>query len=151
MDNKEVTSMKYTNPTTILQEHIDGKLWLAPPQFWEISRILNLMTFDDLKAFAMKREIKGCETWLPVLKYCTDGLYSVYPGDDLYPDNPDYVGNNNYELRCDKSVNDEIFRTKNLNRMLQLDLQNYVLQVNVNDPFGHMIPMPLTYDINSKL
>ena len=84
--------------TSILHDHINGKLWLAPPQFWEISRIANLSSFDNLKDFSMKREMKGCETWLPILKFCTDGHYSIYPGDDLYPEEPDYVGDKNQTI-----------------------------------------------------
>ena len=152
LDNQEVTSMKYTDPISILRDHTDKKLWLAPPQFWEISRISNLTNFDELKDFSVQREIKGCETWLPILKFCTDGHYSIYPGDDLYPENPDFTGEKNYEMTCDKSVNDKMFKNKNLNRMLQLDLQNYSLQVNVTDSFGHFAPRPIEVDrSDSKL
>ena len=39
-----------------------------------------------------------------------------------------------------------------LNRMLQLDLQNYSLQVNVTDSFGHFAPRPIEVDrSDSKL
>ena len=152
LDNQEVTSMKYTDPTSILHDHTDGKLWLAPPQFWEISRIANLSSFDNLKDFSVKREMKGCETWLPILKFCKDGHYSIYPGDDLYPEEPDYVGDKNYEMKCDISVYDEYFKTQNQNRMLQFDLQSYRFQVNITDPLGHFAPRPLTDEhVNNKL
>ena len=139
-DNQEVTSMQLTDPKTLLQHHIDGKLWLAPPQFWEISRMSNFTRFEDLKNFSAKRESRGCETWLPVLKYCNNGYYSLYPGDDLYPKTPEYDSNLNTEMSSDESVHDVKFKSKNLNRMLQLGLHDYSIQVNIEDPFGHLTP-----------
>ena len=141
LDNQEITSMQLTDPNTILQNHIEGKLWLAPPQIWEISRMSNFCKFEDLKSFAKERECHGCETWLPVLKLCSDGHYSVYPGDDMYPETPDYEGKQSVEVNDNESVYDQTFDSQNLNRMLQLGPHDYSIHVNVKDPFGHMVPI----------
>ena len=140
LDNQEVTSMQLTDPKTLLQQHIDGKLWLAPPQFWEISRMSNFTRLEDLKNFSTKRESRGCETWLPVLKSCNNGQYALYPGDDFYPKTPEYEHNVNGEMTSDESVYDIKFKSKNMNRMLQIGLHDYSIQVNIEDPFGHLTP-----------
>ena len=93
-----------------------------------------------MKNFSEQRESQGCETWLPVLKYCNDGYYSLYPGDDLYPKTPEYDNNLNTEIGSDESVHDVKFKSENMNRMLQIGLHDYSIQVNIMDPFGHCIP-----------
>ena len=140
LDNQEVTSMQFTDPKAVLQSHIDSELWLAPPQFWELSRMSNFTKFDDLKTFSMNRECRGCETWLPVLKPCTDGLFALYPGDNLYPEHPDYEGNQDVDMSGEESVHDSKFCSGNLNRMVQIGLHNYSIHVNIEDPFGHLVP-----------
>ena len=45
LDNKEITSMQFADPIDIMQRHLNGELWLAPPQFWEISRMINIHNF----------------------------------------------------------------------------------------------------------
>ena len=46
LDNKEITSMQFADPIDIMQRHLNGELWLAPPQFWEISRMINIHNFN---------------------------------------------------------------------------------------------------------
>ena len=141
LDNQEITSMQLSDPKTLLQNHFDGKLWLAPPQFWEISRMSNFTKFEELQNFSAKRECRGCETWLPVLTHCNDGYYSIYPGDDIYPKTPNYNDTNEeVDMNSDESVHDKKFATQNKNRMLQRGLHDYTIQVNIEDPFGHMVP-----------
>ena len=142
LDNEEITSMQFTDPNGVLQKHIGSEIWLAPPQFWEISRIANFAKLDDLKTFTVKREYQGCKTWLPVLKIYKDGSLALYPGDDLYPKIPDYEG-------CDKDIEmsiseDSLHNPKincgNLNRMIQAGPNDYSILVNIKDPFGHLVP-----------
>ena len=141
LDNKEITSMQFADPIDIMQRHLNGELWLAPPQFWEISRMINIHNFEDLKTFSIAREHRGCETWLPVLQHYSGGYYSIYPGDDLYPKNPDFYGKEASETGCDDEARgDEEVASQNMNRMKQNGLHDYTIHVNVEDPFGHFIP-----------
>ena len=141
LDNEEVTSMQFTDPKTVLKMYVNGELWLAPPQVWEIAAMANLTKFDDLKTFAINREKLGCESRLPVLKFCSDGMFSLYPGDDLYPSNPDYEGTEEVTEKAEDSVNDAKFETKNQNRMVQIGLHGSTIKVNVKEPFGHLAPI----------
>jgi len=76
----------------VLVQNREEKFWLAPPQFYELSRLLNFAKFDDLKRFASARSLLGTRTWMPYLINVQDGEISIYPQDDLYPSDPDYSG-----------------------------------------------------------
>ena len=91
-DQLEVTASQWTDPASCLQQCTDRQLWLAPPQVYELSKLLNLSRLADLERSARLRQRHGLETWLPVRVECEDGLLSLLPGDHMYPDNPDYVG-----------------------------------------------------------
>ncbi|RWS06891.1 Nucleoside diphosphate-linked moiety X motif 19-like protein, partial [Dinothrombium tinctorium] len=92
LDNSEITTLKWCTPTEMLEEHVQEKVFLAPPQVYELSRIKNLTSFSSMKDFAEKRQQHGTERWLPVLATYKDGALSLLPGDDLYPKIPDVIG-----------------------------------------------------------
>lgn len=92
LDQAEVTAVQWEEPPTLLNQFSLQKYWLAPPQTYELSRLLHFPTQKDLQDFAKKREKEGVETMLPVRVDCSDGTLSIYPGDSRYPSSPDYVG-----------------------------------------------------------
>ena len=67
LDNQEVTESVWTSPAEALEAYTEKKVWLAPPQVWELSRMRNFSKFDELKNFAQDREARGTPTWLPGL------------------------------------------------------------------------------------
>ena len=91
-DQLEVTASQWTDPASCLQQYYDRQLWLAPPQVYELSKMLTMTSAADLKSQARLRQCHGLSTWLPVRVECEDGLLSLLPGDHMYPDNPDYTG-----------------------------------------------------------
>lgn len=64
----------------MLEEHSQEKIFLAPPQVYELSRIHNLSNFNSVQDFASKRQTFGIERWLPVISTYSDGALSVLPG-----------------------------------------------------------------------
>ncbi|RWS01313.1 Nucleoside diphosphate-linked moiety X motif 19-like protein [Dinothrombium tinctorium] len=92
LDNSEITNSKWCTPTEILEEHVQNKVFLAPPQVYELSRIKNLTSFSSVKDFAEKRQKHGIERWLSVQANCKDGSLILLPGDDLYPKIPELIG-----------------------------------------------------------
>ncbi|XP_054165331.1 acyl-coenzyme A diphosphatase NUDT19-like isoform X2 [Oppia nitens] len=92
LDNSEVISLKWCTPIEMLEEHRQEKVFLAPPQVYELSRIYNLPNFKAVQEFAHKRQRLGIERWLPVISTYSDGAISVLPGDDNYPREPDIIG-----------------------------------------------------------
>ena len=47
--------------------HSEEKIWLAPPQFYELSRLAAFESYQDLKDFSQERaENFSVEVWFPV-------------------------------------------------------------------------------------
>jgi len=62
-----------------------------PPQIYELSRMRNIKTEEELRHLVSVRQEHGIERWLPVIRKCTDGVLSLLPGDDFYPKDFDDV------------------------------------------------------------
>jgi hypothetical protein len=71
---------QWIDPGELLAEHSDAKIWLAPPQIYELRRLCNFDKYDDLKRFCAEREQHGCVRWLPVRMTFKDGVMPVLPG-----------------------------------------------------------------------
>lgn len=93
-DNKETTELEWASASKFLLSHANGKsaLQLAPPQIIELTRLLNFTDAEHLKHFAYDRSAVRAIRYLPVICTCDDGMIFLYPGDDLYPAQPDYEG-----------------------------------------------------------
>lgn len=59
----------------------DQKLWLPPPQCYELTRLCLFKKLDDLVDFAQKREKKGNTLMMPVQFKAADGFMHILPGD----------------------------------------------------------------------
>lgn len=69
----------------LLKDYYSEKIWLAPPQLYEISRLFSpgFGDFDAVRDFATRREEKSVERYLPVRIGCTNGAISVLPGNTI--------------------------------------------------------------------
>ena len=142
LDYMEVTDSVWTSPADAIKMHKDKNVWLAPPQIYELSRMRNFSQFDKLRAFVHERESKGCVSWLPLLVKCRNGTLALYPGDDLYPEKPDYHGDREEPLSfSDIDMSDASLSTPNKNRMEQYGPNSCVINCNIVDPFGHLLPV----------
>jgi len=115
------------------------ELWLPPPQFYELSRCLNFQSLEQLRQFAQQRESNGYVLTHPVMYKCTDGLVHLFPGDDMYPENPDASAD-----KIDTGMSTEAFRAlakKNLHRSEQVNQQRTQLIINFNPPDGQVNPI----------
>ncbi|XP_053722051.1 nucleoside diphosphate-linked moiety X motif 19 [Synchiropus splendidus] len=84
-DQKEIVRFQWSTPAEVLKSYRDRQLWIAPPQFYELSRMCRLTRLDDLHRFSSERAVEGCEQWLPVLSSDGEGSVSALPGDRLHP------------------------------------------------------------------
>lgn len=66
LDNTHPVSFQWSTPSEILQGFQAQDLWIAPPQFYELSRMCRFPFLLDLHKFSSKRATEGCEHWLPV-------------------------------------------------------------------------------------
>ncbi|XP_076471974.1 acyl-coenzyme A diphosphatase NUDT19-like isoform X2 [Babylonia areolata] len=91
-DEWETVHSQWGSPYDILQEYYQGGVALAPPQIYELGRLMNFSTVPDLLKFACQRGQHRVERWLPVKVASSDSLMSVFPGDSLYPKDIDPEG-----------------------------------------------------------
>lgn len=93
VDNAEVTKPIWCNPPSILEEHRLESVFLAPPQVYELSRMLHFSSMDRFSRYLAARQVLGTERWLPVMLTYDDGAVSLLPGDQRYPPVPVLVTN----------------------------------------------------------
>ncbi|CAL4193058.1 unnamed protein product, partial [Meganyctiphanes norvegica] len=149
-DNSEMEDLQIVSPDSIIDQWRKEKLWLAPPQVYEVSRLLNFNCFEKLKLFAESRARKGMWWWMPVMYPAKDGIIAVYPGDDLYPNDPDYLGENDV-TRIDTTMYESRMDAVHLHRMEQQGLFYNRCIMNIKPSCGHLNPIdPIEYK-SSKL
>ncbi|XP_040077135.1 nucleoside diphosphate-linked moiety X motif 19 isoform X1 [Ixodes scapularis] len=139
LDQSEVITLKWCTPEGMLEDYSTGAVFLAPPQVYETSRLLNMSSFSALSEFACSRAVEGCEQWMPVIASANDGAVSLLPGDDLYPDDPDYYGRGpgpEYPFNLEELRK----RCQNLHRM---EVQGPLCTAfcNITPPKGHLQPL----------
>ncbi|CAH1779779.1 unnamed protein product [Owenia fusiformis] len=139
-DEKETVKFGWLTPDEVYEDFKNEKLWIAPPQVYELARIANFSKYDDLLKFSKERATEGCEQIMPVISMCTDGRLSLYPGDDLYPSNPDYIGDRDPPLIIDSTIEESRGQAKNLNRMEFLGLNQVSISHNIVPSCGHIAP-----------
>jgi len=59
-------------------------VYLMNPQMYEISRLAQFKSAEELAEFAVKRAKHGCPTWMPVALLARDGLMFLLPGNFIY-------------------------------------------------------------------
>lgn len=69
-----------------------------------------------------------------------DGFLHVLPGDDLYPENPNYhESDHDLEQYADKTIEEMRAAARNLCRSEQRDMFDVKMVVNVKSTDGHII------------
>ena len=143
LEKQEISAVSWAEPASILNQFYQQELWLAPPQVYELCRLLNFENLQQLNDFARKRQNEGCVNWLPVRLKCEDGLLSLLPGDSMYPENPDFTGSpDKKNLNVYKgTIEDSMLNSKNLNRLTFKDRYDCIPKVNIPASHGHVNPL----------
>ena len=154
LDQAEISAVQWTDPASILQQFYDRQIWLAPPQVYELSKLLNFTDLHQLDRVSEERHGHGLTTWLPVRMQCHDGLLSLLPGDHLYPDNPDYTGpgrsdeddkspvKKSIQINYDGSLEDSRGQDQALNRLEFRDMYDCVPRVSYKSSHNFPVPLP---------
>lgn len=85
-------NLQWASASELLRLYVAGDISLAPPQIYELARLKHFGDLDDLRQFANQRQLLGTSLFFPVMFHASDGAIFVCPGDDLYPEQPDFVG-----------------------------------------------------------
>lgn len=141
LDKSEVTVMRWWSPEEILEENSMNTVFLAPPQAYELSRLIHFHSFHELHDFAKTRGTKGCERWIPIINTAVDGAVSLLPGDELYPEDPDLYGVKK-SVEYSYALEDMRSRSKCLHRM-EIRGPHCTMYCTVSPACGHL--QPLTY------
>lgn len=134
-DGKEVQNILWRTSIEYLRDYYNGELIFPIPQYYELCRLQNFSNVEKLTIFAYERSQLGCEVYLPHRILTNKGLYTIFPGDDLYPK---YIDNNKEIAKMD-----ELPQTKIKNRIYhktstihELDIENFIPKAK------HIPPIP---------
>ncbi|XP_077568647.1 acyl-coenzyme A diphosphatase NUDT19 [Stigmatopora nigra] len=133
-DQKEIEQLQWSTPADVLRSYQARDLWIAPPQFYELSRMCRFASLSNLHTFARRRGTDGCEHWLPVVFFQEEGYISVLPGDELYP------LNSSTTAKVGKNTEPEGSESA-LHRLLVSDPYSPLLQVNITPKYNHLSPL----------
>ncbi|GLV43050.1 tetracycline resistance [Carabus blaptoides fortunei] len=84
-EKNEVQHYEWATPSEYLENNHNSEIKLPPPQFYEISRLMNFQTIESLVKFNESRAMLGCERFLPYRIKKDKMTVTFLPGDELYP------------------------------------------------------------------
>ncbi|XP_023304206.2 acyl-coenzyme A diphosphatase NUDT19-like [Lucilia cuprina] len=137
-EEHEVTNYAWKTPAEYLKAYFNKEIWLPPPQFYELSRLLNFTELEKVKEFAQKRSTEGSIVILPVQYKLKNGQVSVLPGDDLYPDDPNA---SDKQITIEKDAKEFREGVKNIHRLEFYSPHDAVVRQNYTPSCGHMKPL----------
>jgi len=138
-ESHEVQEFQWDSPDDILRLYDEKKLWLPPPQFTEIRRLSTIKSIDKLVEIAKGRVGKTMELVMPMQYKTKDGLLHCLPGDDLYPEHPNYhESDHDIDQYADKTMEEMRAMAKNLCRSEQRDMFDVKFFTNVIPRDGHI-------------
>lgn len=134
----EVAEYFWDTPAGLLQAHREEKLWLAPPQCYELVRLSHMYDLDEVVQFAKGRNHLGSTLYCPVQYKCSDAAVFVLPGDDLYPQNYDYITTHEFEQHEQISAQQLRERARNLHRTEHTGLHAQTYYQTIVPQNGHL-------------
>ncbi|KAM6123940.1 LOW QUALITY PROTEIN: acyl-coenzyme A diphosphatase NUDT19 [Phoenicopterus ruber ruber] len=153
-DDREVTASLWSSPAEALERFKSQEIWFAPPQFYELCRLCNFSSLHELHKFSSDRALEGCERWMPVMLTASDGYIQLLPGDELYPEDPDYTGEKKIIMSTDKKVEDLMKEGSVFHRIVIKNINSLAVYVNIQAKYKHMNPLMINSDCsdyNSRL
>lgn len=80
-DHHEISSVQWCSAGELLDACDAGEVHLAPPQYYELSRLCNITSLQELMAFCLKKNKMICKQWMPVRIITKDGEVSLFPAE----------------------------------------------------------------------
>lgn len=91
---------------------------------------------------------------MPVMLSAPDGFIQLLPGDELYPEDPDYTGEKKISMSTDKKVEDLMKEGGIFHRIVIKNINNLAVYVNIQAKYKHINPLMMkcdNSDYNSRL
>ncbi|XP_049418473.1 nucleoside diphosphate-linked moiety X motif 19 [Epinephelus fuscoguttatus] len=147
-DEKEIEHFQWSTPSEVIQSYRARELWIAPPQYYELSRLCRIPLLKDLHNFSSQRATEGCEQWLPLAVLKDDGYISLLPGDSHYRLDASGEAMVNPDTDCPL---EEPQDDSALHRFVSSDLYSLSLQVTITPKYNQLVPVEdKTFLHNSK-
>lgn len=148
--------LQWHSPDELLQLNRSGTIWLPPPQLYELARLSHESDIDRLLSFAKTRGENSPTTLIfPIHFHTSDGLIHCYPGDDFYPNNPDYnKTTHDLEQYATKTCAECRAMAKNLHRAELKSINDVDIWQNIGNFDDHLCPdttKNTTTEVTSKL
>ncbi|NXD82405.1 NUD19 protein, partial [Halcyon senegalensis] len=138
--------LQWSSPPEAIERCKSQEIQLAPPQFYEVCRLCNFSSLSELHTFSSDRALEGCERWLPVMLNASDGYIQLLPGDELYPEDPDYTGEKQISMSTDKKIEDLMKEGSVFHRIVIKSINNLAVYVNIQAKYKHMHPLMINSD-----
>ncbi|RZF40600.1 hypothetical protein LSTR_LSTR007483 [Laodelphax striatellus] len=158
-EDYEIELAKWSYSLDILDESHDKTVeaYLPPPQFYELSRLASINRISLLMEIANDINKSKHSRWMPVRVFASNGEISILPGDELYPDNPEYE---NHQVILKEEYTIEQLRGNRMHRFEHEDVStkstsgipryNRIVISNIeHSKMKHV--QPWSFSINSKL
>ncbi|XP_032925225.1 nucleoside diphosphate-linked moiety X motif 19-like [Catharus ustulatus] len=145
---------EWSSPPEAIERFKSQEIWFPPPQFYEFCRLCNFSSLEELQKFSSERALEGCERWMPVMLSAADGLIQLLPGDELYPEDPDYTGEKKMIMSTNKKVEDLMKEAGIFHRIVIKNTNNLAIYVNIQAKYKHINPLMMqsdNSDYNSRL
>ncbi|NXD22973.1 NUD19 protein, partial [Spelaeornis formosus] len=145
---------QWSSPAEAIERFKSQEVWFPPPQFYEFCRLCNFSSLEELQKFSSARALEGCERWMPVMLNAADGFIQLLPGDELYPEDPDYTGEKKMMMSTDKKVEDLMKEGGIFHRIIIKSINNLAVYVNIQAKYKHINPLMIKCDdsdYNSRL
>ncbi|XP_053127371.1 acyl-coenzyme A diphosphatase NUDT19 [Hemicordylus capensis] len=148
-DDREVTECQWSTPPKAVELFKSQDIWIAPPQFYELCRLCNFPSLHELHRFGSERALEGCEHWMSVMLIASDGHMQLLPGDELYPEDPDFTGERKPVLTTEKKIEDLMKGASRLHRIVTQDL-NVAVHVNIQPKYKHIRPVMMDSKVRNN-
>ncbi|KAM9066847.1 nucleoside diphosphate-linked moiety X motif 19 isoform X1 [Sarcophilus harrisii] len=137
LDMQEAINYEWITPTEATKKFAFEEIWLAPPQFYEMRRLVNFASLSDLHGFCLDRISEGCERWLPITLLTLDGAMQLLPGDELYHEDKEFLEKN---LSISKKTEEIMGKGRNFHRIVLHSRYLYSIHVNIQPKYKHIYP-----------
>ncbi|XP_078274742.1 acyl-coenzyme A diphosphatase NUDT19 isoform X1 [Rhinoraja longicauda] len=142
-DGHEIIFHSWMRPLEVIKGHQSEKLLAPPPQWYEIGRLCRFIHLPDLQQFSQDRSVEGCVRWFPVRLLASDGFATLLPGDDLYPEDPDFTGETELNIATSKSLEQTRLEVSRLHRTEFRNPHDCTLYVNIEPQCKHVHPLEI--------
>nr|CAD7440510.1 unnamed protein product [Timema bartmani] len=131
VDELEATEVRWDTSEKLLELSQSGRISVPIPQIYELTKIKNFRTINSLMEFASNKNNESCAVWMSIHKKCDEGIVAILPGDDTYPENPDFTAVVPVE-RINGSFEGLRRACHRLNRMENYDGNKWEVVVNID-------------------